>query len=154
MVSSAASSVPDYLSELPEEKRAVMQSLRSIVQKNIPTGFQECMQYGMISYVVPHSIYPSGYHCDPRLPLPFMSLAAQKNHFAVYHMGMYSDPELLSWFQEAFAARYPNKLDMGKSCLRFKKPDQVPVELIGELAGKMSPIDWISLYEAQLKKKK
>ncbi|MCF1713500.1 DUF1801 domain-containing protein [Flavihumibacter sp. RY-1] len=154
MVSSTAPTVSDYLRELPEEKRAVMQSLRSIVQKNIPTGFQECMQYGMISYVVPHSLYPSGYHCDPRQPLPFLSLAAQKNHFAVYHMGMYADPQLLSWFQEAFAAHYPYKLDMGKSCMRFKKPEQVPVELIGELAAKMSPKDWISLYEGQLKKKK
>lgn len=154
MVSSTAPTVSGYLSELPEEKRAVMQSLRSIVQKNIPTGFQECMQYGMISYVVPHSLYPSGYHCDPRQPLPFLSLAAQKNHFAVYHMGMYADPQLLRWFQEAFAARYAYKLDMGKSCIRFKKPDQVPVELIGELAARMSPNDWISLYEGQLKKKK
>ncbi len=154
MVSSAAPTVSDYISELPEEKQAVIQSLRSTVQKNIPAGFQECIQYGMISYVVPHSLYPSGYHCDPRQPLPFMSLAAQKNHFAVYHMGIYADPQLLGWFQEEFAARYPYKLDMGKSCLRFKKPDQVPVELIGELAAKMSPKDWISLYEGQFKKKK
>jgi uncharacterized protein YdhG (YjbR/CyaY superfamily) len=154
MVSSAAVTVSDYLNELQEDKRPVMLALRASIQKNIPKGFQECMQYGMISYVVPHSLYPAGYHCESRQPLPFLSLAAQKNHIAVYHMGIYADPQLLSWFQEAFATRYPYKLDMGKSCMRFKKPDQVPVDLIGELASKMSPKDWISLYEGQLKKKK
>lgn len=147
MVSSAAATVSDYLQTLPEDKQPVMLALRTSIQKNIPKGFQECIQYGMISYVIPHTLYPSGYHCDPNQPLPFLSLAAQKNYIAIYHMGLYSDPQLLKWFQDAFAAESATKLDMGKSCIRFKKPDQVPVALIGQLASRMSAEQWIELYE-------
>lgn len=147
MTSSKASNVEAYLKEIPEDKRPAMLALRKTITKNLPSGFKEIMQYGMIGYVVPHSLYPNGYHTDPKEPLPFICLAAQKNHIAVYHMGIYSDPALLQWFQEAYAKQSKTKLDMGKSCIRFKNPKQIPVDLIGELASKMSPQTWIDLYE-------
>ena len=101
----------------------------------------------MIGYVVPHSIYPDGYHCNPKLPLPFMALAAQKNFVAFYHMGVYADAQLLKWFTDAYAKSVPSKLDMGKSCMRFKKNGVIPYDLIGELVQKMNTQDWIDLYE-------
>ena len=105
------------------------------------------MSYGMLGWVVPHSLYPAGYHCSPELPLPFLNLASQKNFIALYHMGIYADDKLLAWFQEAYAQAIPTKLDMGKSCIRFKRMDRIPFDLIGELASKMSPSDWIGMYE-------
>ncbi|MDO6389275.1 DUF1801 domain-containing protein [Pontibacter sp. BT731] len=135
-----------YLAELPEARQQIMNDLREVILKNIPAGFEEIMGYGMISYVVPHTLYPSGYHCDPKQPLPFMSIASQKNHIAVYHMGMYADEDLLNWFQEEYPKHSKTKLDMGKSCIRFKKPEHVPLALIGELASKMTPQEWIDLY--------
>jgi uncharacterized protein YdhG (YjbR/CyaY superfamily) len=101
---------------------------------------------------VPHSVYPSGYHCDPKLPLPFVSIASQKNFIAVYHMGLYSDPKLLEWFMKEYAKHIATKPDMGKGCIRFKKPDQIPMELIGKLVSKMTPQDWIKVYESGLKR--
>jgi hypothetical protein len=147
MTSSKASTVEAYLKEIPEDKRPAMLALRKTITKNLPAGFKEIMQYGMIGYVIPHSLYPDGYHTDPKEPLPFISLAAQKNHIAVYHMGIYADPALLQWFQESYAKQSKTKLDMGKSCIRFKNPTQIPVDLIGELASRMSPQTWIDLYE-------
>jgi hypothetical protein len=141
-----------YLAELPEDRKQVMYDLRTAILQNIPAGFEEVMGYGMMGYVVPHTLYPAGYHCDPKQPLPFMGMASQKNHIAVYHMGLYGDEELLAWFKEAYP-RYSNtKLDMGKSCIRFKKPEHVPLELIGELASKMTPQQWIDLYTSKLKR--
>jgi hypothetical protein len=148
MVQSNAPSPEAYLAELPEDRRAVMEQLRSVVLENLPAGFEEVMSYGMLGYVVPHAIYPDGYHCDPKLPLPFMNLAAQKRFYAVYHMGIYADPDLMAWFQAGYAERVPTKLDMGKSCIRLKNPKHIPYDLIGELAGKMTPQDWIARYEA------
>ena len=148
MVQSSAQTPEAYLAELPEDRRAVMAQLRAAVLDNLPEGFEEVMSYGMLGYVVPHSLYPDGYHCDPKLPLPFMNLAAQKRFYAVYHMGIYTDPELMDWFQAAYADRVPTKLDMGKSCIRLKNPKHIPFDLIGELAGKMTPQDWIARYEA------
>lgn len=127
-----------------------MSELRKVILKNLPKGFAETMSYGMVGYVVPHSLYPGGYHCDPKQPLPFLSIASQKNFIAVYHMGIYSDPKLLQWFTKEFAKQSTAKLDMGKSCIRFKKPEQIPFKLIGELAAKMTPQDWISTYEKVL----
>lgn len=144
--------VDNYIEQLPEDRKAAMESLRKIFSKNLPDGFQECMSYGMIGYVVPHSIYPAGYHCDAKLPLPFINLASQKSHIAVYHMGIYADPALLAWFQESYSKNVKGKLDMGKSCIRFKKPEQIPYELFAELARKMSVQDWIDLYEKNYKK--
>lgn len=106
----------------------------------------------MIGFSVPHSRYPAGYHCNPKDPLPFAGLASQKNHIAFYHMGIYADPALLDWFQKAYAERVPGKLDMGKSCIRFKNPAKVPVDLLAELCSKMTVDDWIALYEKELKK--
>lgn len=149
---SKASTVDAYLAELPEDRQKAMSELRKVIKKNLPKGFQETMGYGMMGYSVPHSKYPAGYHCNPKDPLPFLGLASQKNFIAVYHMGIYADPKLLKWFTDAYAKAGVGKLDMGKSCIRFKKPDKIPFALIGELASKMTPDDWIALYEKNLKR--
>ena len=151
-MTSDAKTVVEYLEQIPEDQKTVVIKLQKIIKKNLPKGFKEVMNYGMIGYVVPHSIYPDGYHCNPTLPLPFMGLAAQKNFVAFYHMGIYADPKLLKWFTEAYSKQVPSKLDMGKSCLRFKKNSTVPFELIGELVQKMTTQDWINLYEKNYKK--
>lgn len=129
-----------------------MTKLRNVIKKNIPKGFAEVMDYGMMGYVVPHSLYPAGYHCDPKQPLPFMGIASQKNFIAVYHMGVYADPKLLKWFTAEYKKRVPSKLDMGKSCIRFKKMDQILYDLIGELASKMTVKDWIKQYERVIRR--
>lgn len=147
MASSKAVSPEDYISELPEEKQEAVRKLRMTILDNLPKGFTETMGYGMIGYVVPLSLYPKGYHCDPQLPLPFINLAAQKNHIAVYHMGLYADPVLLDWFTKAYEKTGMGKPDMGKSCIRFKKPEKIPYALIGELVSKMQVNDWIARYE-------
>jgi hypothetical protein len=145
--------VEAYINSLPEERKLPMMKLRDIILKSIPKGFKEEMSYGMIGYVVPHSLYPKGYHCSPELPLPFLSVASQKNFIAIYHMGMYEKPELLNWFTNEYAQRVKGKLDMGKSCIRFKKPENIPFDLIGELASKMTTKEWIETYEnAYIKK--
>lgn len=153
-MTSGASTVNEYLSELPEERQKAIDKLRKVVKKNLPKGFQETMNYGMIGYVVPHKIFPAGYHCDPKQPLPFMNIASQKNFIAIYHMGLYSIPSLLKWFTDAYAKAGVGKLDMGKSCIRFKKPENIPYELIGELASKLSVADWIEFYQANLSSRK
>jgi hypothetical protein len=149
---SVAITPQEYIDSLPEDRKPVMQKLRQLIQDNIPEGFKECMGYGMLGYVVPHETYPQGYHCNPKTPLPFLSIASQKNFIALYHMGLYADKDLYDWF----VAQYPNhskyKLDMGKSCIRFKKPEAIPYELIAELLTKMTPQQWISLYEANYKR--
>ena len=149
---SAALSPKEYMDELPQDRKAPMTELRKTILKNLPKGFSESIGYGMLCYSVPHSIYPAGYHCDPKQPLPFISLASQKNFIALYHMGLYANPELLSWFQKEYARQSPSKLDMGKSCIRFKKPEHIPYGLIGELVRKITVKDWIRMYEANLKK--
>lgn len=141
----------EIIANAPEERKAALNQLRSVILDNLPEKFKEGISYGMIGYVIPHEIYPAGYHCDPKLPLPFMSFASQKNFIAFYHMGMYSKPELLNWFQEEYKRRVPRKLDMGKSCVRFKKPEDIPFDLIGELVAKMSADEWINTYETLLK---
>ncbi|MFA6455543.1 MAG: DUF1801 domain-containing protein [Bacteroidota bacterium] len=149
---SKAASPEEYLNQLPEERKAAMKKLRSVIRKNLPKGFAEVMSYGMIGYVVPHTLYPDGYHCNPKLPLPFMNIASQKNFIAVYHMGVYADKKLLEWFTKAYTGVKLGKLDMGKSCLRFKKPEQIPYDLIGALAGKITMRDWIAIYEKNIKR--
>lgn len=144
--------VTDLIKALPTERQAPMQQLRKTIVQHLPPGFEEGIQYGMISYVVPHSIYPKGYHCDPKQPLPFLSIASQKNFIAVYHMGLYADPVLLDWFTKAYAKADVGKLDMGKSCIRFKKPDQIPLVLLGDLFSKMTPKKWVALYESAFRK--
>ena len=149
---SSATTVSDYVASLPQERKEVIEKLRKAINDNLPEGFQECMNYGMIGYVVPHSLYPAGYHCTPELPLPFAGLASQKNFIAFYHMGIYANPELLSWFQAEYSKYCKRKLDMGKSCIRFKWLDDVPYNLIGELMKKISPKQRIVLYETHYKK--
>ena len=149
---SKANTPEKYIEELPEERQKVIRQLRNIILDNLPEGFSERMSYGMIGYVVPHEIYPGGYHCDPLLPLPFMNLASQKNYVAIYHSGIYASPELLEWFKEEYPKHCTNKLDMGKSCIRFKKMDQIPYDLIGELCTKMTVEEWIDLYEKNVKR--
>ena len=149
---SKVQSINEYLNQLPEDKAEAVKKLHQLIIQTMPKGFEACMNYGMIGYVVPHQIYPQGYHCDPKLPLPFMSLAAQKNAISFYHMGIYADENLMNWFKEEYAKLVKTKLDMGKSCIRLKKPDQIPFDLIKQLVSKMTPKDWIQLYEQQLKK--
>lgn len=149
---SKASTPEQYLEEIPAERREAFETLRNTLLKNLPKGFQECMSYGMIGYVVPHSLYSAGYHCDPKLPLPFLALASQKNSINLHHMGLYASPELLQWFQQQYPLHCKTKLDMGKGCMRFKKMSDIPYQLLGELVKKMSVKDWINLYESLYKK--
>lgn len=141
-----------YIAEMPVERQAAFKKLRAVIKKNLSPGFKEMMSYGMIGFSVPHSKYPAGYHCNPKDPLPFMCIASQKNFIAVYHMGIYAKPDLLKWFTAAHAKASAKKLDMGKSCMRYKKPEDIPFDLIGELAAKMSADEWISLYEQKYKR--
>ena len=148
---SKATTPEAYIAEMPADRQKAFSKLRSVIKKNLPKGFKESMGYGMIGYCVQHSKYPAGYHCDPKLPLPFMSIASQKNFIAVYHMGVYALPELYKWFTAAHAKASPRKLDIGKSCMRYKKPEDIPFVLIGELASKITPDEWISYYEKAFK---
>ncbi|KAF0240396.1 MAG: hypothetical protein FD183_1073 [Chitinophagaceae bacterium] len=151
---SKATSVKEYIAELPEDRQKAIMQLQKVIEKNLPKGFEEVMSYGMIGYVVPHKLYPAGYHCDPKLPLPFLNIASQKNSINIYHMGIYADAKLYKWFTEAHAKASPKKLDMGKSCTRYKNAADIPYELIGELASKISVKDWIDLYESAFRKAK
>lgn len=149
---SSAKTVEEYLNELPTDRKDCLNKLRAVINENLPEGFEEVMSYGMIGWVVPHALYPAGYHCDPKLPLGFMNIASQKNFVALYHMCIYGDAKLKDWFEKEYAAQCTTKLDMGKSCIRFKKLDQIPYKLIGELAAKITPQEWIRIYESSFKK--
>ncbi|XDD53922.1 DUF1801 domain-containing protein [Leptospira sp. WS4.C2] len=146
-----ANTVEEYIQSLPEERKEPFSKLREIIKKNLPKGFEETIQYKMIGYVVPKKTYPAGYHVTPEFALPFLHIASQKNGLALYHMGIYADQKLLKWFQTEYPKHSKTKLDMGKSCIRFKKIEEIPWKLIGELVSKMSPKDWITLYEKNLK---
>ena len=148
-----ANTPEEYLDKLPPDRKEAMQKLRHVILENLPHGFEEQMSYGMIGYVVPKSIYPKGYHTDPSLPLPFLNIASQKNFIALYHMGIYADEKLLKWFKEQYAEQSPVKLDMGKSCVRFKKMHLIPYSLLGELVRKMTTEDWIGIYESNLNRR-
>lgn len=148
-----AASVKEYLENIPEERKAAFNRLRDTIVENIPKGFEECLNYGMIGYVVPLSTYPDGYHCNPKLPLPFANIASQKNFIALYHSGVYANPEVYKWFVEEYPKHCKYKLDMGKSCVRFKKIEDIPYDLIAQLMQKFTVDQWIELYEKNLKKK-
>lgn len=148
-----ASSPEDYISQVPEERQDVLKALRKTIKANLPKGFEEGIQYGMIGYYVPHSKYPDGYHCTPEEPLPFMSFASQKNSINLYHSGIYAVPEIHDWFVNEYPKYSKYKLDMGKSCVRFKRINDIPMELIAELCRKLTPDQWIDIYETNLKKK-
>jgi len=143
--------VEEYILSLPEERQLIVHKIRETILNNLPEGFKEVIQYNMISYVVPHMIYPSGYHCDPKLPLPFISLASQKNYISFYHMGIYADEELLNWFTDNYKEHSKYKLDMGKSCIRLKRMNDIPYDLLGQLVTKMTVGKWIELYEESKK---
>ncbi len=144
---------PDqYIAELPNDRRKVIERLRKVSRDNLPEGFKEVMGYGMMGYVVPHELYPNGYHCDPKQPLPFYGFASQKNSVNIYHMAVYADKKLNDWFVSEFPKHSKARLDMGKSCVRFKKLDDIPYDLIGKLLSKVTVEDWISMYENAFKK--
>ncbi|MEM1257835.1 MAG: DUF1801 domain-containing protein [Bacteroidota bacterium] len=147
-----AKTVDEYISKVPAERIASISKLRETVRDNLPKGFQEGIGYKMIAYYVPHSKYPAGYHCAPKVPLPFINIASQKNFIALYHSGIYADKKLLDWFVAEYPKYVSTKLDMGKSCIRFKKVEQIPYELIGQLCQKMSADEWIALYEKNIKR--
>jgi hypothetical protein len=149
---SKATTPDEYIAGLPEDRKAVIADIRAAINKNIPAGFKEQMCYGMIGWVVPHELYPPGYHCDPTKPLMLMSLASTKGHISLHHMGLYGSGPLTEWFRRSWAKATPKKLDMGKACVRFKKPDDIPVKLIGELASKLTPQQWVEAYEKAIKR--
>ncbi len=147
-----SNSIKEYLGLIPEDRREVLTQIRKSLSENILPGFEETLNYGMPGYVIPHSIYPNGYHCDPKLPLPFINYASQKNFVAFYHMGIYANRELLDWFKSEYPKYCNTKLDMGNSCIRFKKMDDIPYSLLGELVSKISVNEWISIYEKNIKR--
>ena len=151
-MNSTAKTPLEYITQLPEDRKTPIQKLRTTILEPLDPKFQECINYGMLGYVVPFTICPDGYHCNPKLPLPFMNLASQKSYIAVYHSGMYAKKEIYDWFVAEYPKYCTTKLDMGKSCVRFKKMDDIPYTLIGQLAAKMSVDEWITLYESQIKK--
>ncbi|MBK6374523.1 MAG: DUF1801 domain-containing protein [Saprospiraceae bacterium] len=146
--------VQEILANLPAERAEQFNKLHRVIVENLPIGFEPSISYGGLGYVVPHALYPSGYHCKPSEPLPFAGISSQKNSINFYHMGIYSNPNLYEWFVNEYQKHSKLKLDMGKSCVRFKKIDEIPYDLIGELMKKMSVEEWINIYESNLKKGK
>ncbi|RZJ20373.1 MAG: DUF1801 domain-containing protein [Acinetobacter sp.] len=144
--------VNSYLENVSGDKKESVKLLIKIISQNIPLGFKEVESYGAIGYVIPYDVYPAGYHCNPKLPLPFINVAAQKNFVALYHMGLYADKELFDWFTTEYPKHSKYKLDMGKSCIRFKSIDHIPEELIANLCKKITPSDWIKTYEKIINK--
>ena len=151
-MTSQATSPEDYIAQLPEDRIAAITKLNNLIIKHMPKGLEAGMAYGMLAYYVPKSIYPNGYHCKPFPPLPFINLASQKNFIALYHSGMYAKKELYDWFVGEYPKHCKYKLDIGKSCIRFKKTDNIPYDLIEQLLGKMSINEWIDIYEKTIKK--
>ena len=149
---SEVSTPKEYIDALPTEKKQAFTKLRNVILENLPKGFSESISYGMIGYSVPHSLYPAGYHCDPKQQLPFICIASLKNFISLYHMGLYGNKKMLEWFEKEYPKYSKTKLDRGKSCIRFKKLDQIPYKLIGELSGKITPQEWINIYEKARKK--
>jgi len=145
-MTSKAKSVPEYIKGLPDDRRAAISAVRKVILDNLPAGYEECMNYGMIGYVIPHRLYPAGYHCDPKQPMPFAGLASQKNHMAIYVMTVYGDNDTEKWFRKAWAAT-GKKLDMGKCCIRFKQLADIPLDVIGKLIARVPVKDWIAVAE-------
>lgn len=148
---SKATTPEQYINELPEDRKEIISAIRIAIKNNLPKGFEEVMGYGMLGYVIPHSIYPAGYHCTPKLPLPFINIASQKNHISIYHMGLYASKPVLDWFLVEWQKNSTKKIDMGKGCLRFKKAEDVPLKLIAELAKKITVKQYIDTYESVIK---
>jgi Domain of unknown function (DU1801) len=146
---SKAATVDEYLAQLPADRREAIATIRDVIRQNLDTDYEEGMQYGMIGYYVPHRIWPAGYHCDPKQPLPFAGLASQKNHLAVYLMCVYGNRDHESWFRTAWA-KTGKKLDMGKSCIRFKKLEDAALDVIGEAIRRVPAAIYIAAYQALL----
>ncbi len=144
--------VKDILENLPADRAEHFNKLHHVILQNLPEGFEAAISYGGLGYVIPHTLYPAGYHCKPSEPLPFAGISSQKNSISFYHMGMYAEPKLLEWFVAEYPKHSKQKLDMGKSCVRFKKFDEIPYKLVGELMKKMSAKEWINIYETIIKK--
>jgi hypothetical protein len=149
-MTSKAKTVKEYLVELPEERRTAIQAVRQVILKNLDKGYEEGMQYGMIGYYVPHKVYPPGYHCDPKQPLPFAGLGSQKNHMAVYLMCIYGSRQHEEWFRKEWA-KTGKKLDMGKSCIRFRKLEDLALEVIGEAVARVPAKKYVAYYESVIK---
>lgn len=149
---SSANSVEEYIQGLSPERRDAVSRLREAVLSTLPKGFAEQISYGSIGYVVPLSVYPKGYHCNPKLPLPFMNISSQKNYISFHHMGLYGDPNLLAWFKAEYPKYAKTKLDMGKGCVRFKKSDDLPFELIKKLCARINPKEWIAMIEKSMQR--
>jgi Domain of unknown function (DU1801) len=143
----------DYLASLPEDRQAAVETIRQSLLQNLPEGFEETIAYGMLAYVVPHTIYPKGYHCKPKEPLPFISLGSQKNGLVLHHLGFYASEELTAWFANEYPNHSKTKLDMGKGCVRFKKINEIPHALLADLFQKITVQDWIQTYETNLEKR-
>lgn len=150
-VQSSAATVADYLASLPDDRRVAIQAVRDVFKAHLDAGYEEGMQYGMIGYYVPHHIYPAGYHCDRKQPLPFAGLASQKGHMSLYLMGLYMSPGMTDWFQSEWI-KAGKKLDMGKACVRFKKLDALALDVLGEALRRLPVADYIRIYETNLKK--
>lgn len=146
----AIETLTDYLENISEERKPIINKLRKVIKNAMPSGFEECLSYKMIGYVVPFKTYPNGYHCNPKLPLPFVSLASQKNFIALYHMGIYANTEIYDWFVAEYPKHCKYKIDMGKSCIRFKKMEDIPFDLIAELMKKYTVEEWINTYDKVL----
>lgn len=146
-----AKDIEEHFAALEPERAAVLRRLRDTIRDNLPPGFEEELLYDMISFVVPFSRYPEGYHVDPGKPLGFIAIAAQKRHYALYHGSVYADPELSKWFREAYEAKGIGKLDMGKACIRFSSEKKIPWDLIAELCQKITVDEYIERYESIIK---
>ena len=144
--------IKSYINSLAPEREKTFTQLINVIEQNIPKGFEKVMNYGMPSFVIPHSIYPEGYHCDTSLPLPFIGVSNRKSSISLYHMGLYADLKLLNWFKSEYPKHSNTKLDMGKSCIRFKNFNEIPYELIGILSYKMTVKNWIDIYEQNIKR--
>lgn len=148
-----AATVAEYIAQLPEDRKTAVAKLTSIIAQRLPPGFEQGILYKMIGFYVPHHHYPEGYHCNPKDPLPFINIASQKNYIALYHSGIYAQKELHNWFVSEYPKHCKHKLDMGKSCVRFKKMDDIPYDLIAILAQKMTVEQWVACYEQTIKKR-
>ena len=146
---SDAGTAEEYMMQLPPDRREIMEKLRAKVHEHLPAGLEERMLYGMICYVIPHSLYPKGYHVDPKLPVTMMAIASQKNHIALYHMGLYTFPDVYLWFMEAYEKDIGKKPDVGKSCIRVRPAANIPFDLLGQLCGKVTVEDYLRVYEQE-----
>ncbi len=146
---SKAKTVAEYIASLPADRRPDIEAVRKVILKNLDKDYEEGMQYGMIGYYIPHKVFPAGYHCDPKQPLPFAALASQKGYMALHMMGLYLNEEHQEWFRKEWA-KTGKKLDMGKACIRFKKLDDLPLDVIGQTVARIPAKKYIAYYEAIL----